>query len=132
MAKKIPQLSPVDATLETLKRRFRKFMWGTDRIAWLKAPLAKVYVRKSMRAVGDHIVPCLDLANIDVAENYQKHGIMTRFTQFLETFWQPVYVENILHPKVLRSFLRRGYVKFEGDLLGLTVVKVLGHKDKPK
>lgn len=106
---------PVGHSLDVLKQRFRRFMNGTTRLLWINSPLAKVYVRKSTRACDGKLSPCLDLASIEVHKDFQKHGIMTKFAEFMGTFGHPVFIENVMYPEVIASFVERGFKPVEGS-----------------
>ena len=120
---------PVGHSLDVLKQRFRRFMNGTGRVLWINSPLAKVYVRKSTRLCDGKLTPCLDLASIDVLERYRKHGIMTKFSDFMLEFGHPVFVENVMYEQVLNSFLRRGYELVDGSPLCLIRRPLTGQKE---
>ena len=83
---------------------------------WISERNIKVYVRKSMRYIPWTLVPCLDLANVEVTESKRGQGIFTAFLSKFETeaakLKRIVYVESILEPRLEKFLLARGYLYF--------------------
>jgi len=90
-----------------------EFLDGTNRNAWLRERYMDVYVRRSMRLIGDSTVPCLDLANITVDEKRRGGGVLTlfikRFEREAKARNRGVYVESILEPRLIPFLTKNGY-----------------------
>ena len=85
------------------------------RNAWLREPNMSVYVRRSVRILGNNrdIVPCLDLASVEVDESKRGTGILTKFLRRFEaeakSLKRAVYVESIQEPRLREFLLKNGY-----------------------
>ena len=56
-----------------------QFIQSDLRNAWIKERYISVYVRKSMRLLGESVTPCLDIANVEVVESKRGVGVFTSF-----------------------------------------------------
>lgn len=77
----------------------------------------RVYVRLTTRRMGEAIGRTLDLADIEVDDDYRGQGIFRRFLDHAEKLacrqGMSVYVESILNPWVIEALQRRDY-EFNG------------------
>lgn len=93
---------------------FNKFVRDDSlRNTWIYGRRIKVYIRRSNRLINDKIMSCLDLANVEVDENYRGIGIFTKFLDDFEfnaiQMKRVVYVESIPNLRLYNYLLRRGY-----------------------
>lgn len=92
----------------------KEFIESDIKNIWIEEPNIRVYVRRSLRCLtGNTLEKCLDIASVEVDENKQRQGI---FTKFLVEFEQSakklnryVFIESILHEKLLEFLVKRGY-----------------------
>lgn len=88
---------------------------STPRNTWLSGRYSSLYIRVgSARYLSDAenvITRVFDLANISI--NPQGRGIFTHLIGYLETRLAreelPLYIENVLEPRLDKFFLNRGY-----------------------
>lgn len=80
---------------------------------WIKERNIAIYIRKSVRLIGEKTYPCLDIGSVEVNEKHRGQGI---FTSFLKRFEQEakklnrgVFVENIFNKRLLQHLLSHGY-----------------------
>ncbi|MES2729991.1 MAG: hypothetical protein V4621_07875 [Pseudomonadota bacterium] len=90
-----------------------EFLASPIRNAWLEEPGMAVYVRKAYRVIDGVALHCLDIANIEVQLELQRHGVFKNWLALAEKHgagvFECVYVENV-HNEHLPAFLERnGY-----------------------
>ena len=77
-----------------------------------------LYLRRTRHCLGGAATECIDIANVEVREQYRQQGVFTAYLQEIETLAQEnhlaVYVENIFHPQLTAFLLRRGYTRITG------------------
>jgi hypothetical protein len=107
-------------------KNVKDFLESSYRNAWLNRDGQAVYVRKSVRVLGDQRYErVFDIANIETPEKKQGRG---RFKQFLSevetalegTTYQAIYIENVLTVRFADYFRRTGWketfsLKYETD-----------------
>jgi GNAT superfamily N-acetyltransferase len=99
------------------------FITGKDKNKWFsyigedsEEDIFKVYLRKSNRILSDNKIKnkTLDLATIEVDENYQNKGIfkmyLTKLEQICEKYNLCIYVENIMVNHIKRILIERNYL----------------------
>ena len=83
------------------------------RNTWIREPHISVYVRRSIRFIGDKSIPCLDIGSVTVDEKFQGRGVFTafleRFEHEAEQLNRAVFVESILEPRLRKFLLSEGY-----------------------
>ena len=91
--------------------QFLSSKWPNN--AWIKEKNIEVYVRKSVRVLGQNVYPCLEIGNVNVNENHKGKGVFTaflkRFEKEAEKLHRYVYVENLLEPRLINFLLKNGY-----------------------
>jgi hypothetical protein len=113
------------STFLDLHNSLTAFVEAKLRSSWLEFPEFKVYVRKSIRALGDFqegysykmnqpLFDCLDLASIEVYGEHRRQGIFGNFLSVMEQValkegYQAVMVESVSHEWLKDSLVRRGY-----------------------
>lgn len=81
---------------------------------WIYEPKMKAYVRKGMHALNRGVLSkCLDLANIEVYEEFRSQGVFREFLDRAEALanerrWA-VFVESLLEPRLEKFLVARGY-----------------------
>jgi len=85
---------------------------------WIREPHISVYIRRSVRFIGDKSIPCLDIGSVEVDENFQGQGV---FTTFLERFEceakqlnRAVFIESILTHRFQKYLASQGYTPVPG------------------
>lgn len=70
------------------------------RNAWIEEDYVKIYVRKSIRNINGKLFHFLDLASIEVEEEYQNSGIFTKLITDILSIYPDlnIFVEAILNP----------------------------------
>lgn len=84
------------------------FWTGPKRNTWLQNPYLKVYVRKGNHYIENKIEKCLDIANVEVTEEYRGLGIFQAVLEriLIEFKGEIIYVESILNEDLI-PFLKR-------------------------
>lgn len=109
-------------TPEVYKKHFLelipKYMWEQTldflaspyRNKWLYSPdqFFKIYVRKGNRIYKNSVLKTLDIASVELDENFRGLGCFTKYLQFVEAEIKlSVYVENVLNQRLREFFLKR-------------------------
>ena len=93
---------------------FTEFTKSKLRNQWIKEPHMQVYVRKSRRFVNDELIPCFDVASIQVKESHQGKGLFTNFLKMVEEYSAEnsliVFVESVLNVRLRKFLERNGYI----------------------
>jgi GNAT superfamily N-acetyltransferase len=80
---------------------------------WVYERKINVYIRRSSRIIGTLRLPCLDLATVEVDENYRGQGIFTkfliRFEKLAKNENRVIYVENVMNERLKMFLLTNGY-----------------------
>lgn len=77
---------------------------------WFDFNHMRVYVRKGFHYIHGRVLSTLDIANVQVDEEYQNQGRFRWFLVGAEDTDLPIYVENILSIRFANFFRRRNYV----------------------
>ena len=116
--------SDADLTATRMVSRVKEFLASGERNAWLDCPqgIFKLYVRRSTRLLcvgaGQQMVPTLDLANLEIAQERQKQGILTLFLKrLLLDNEEHLYVESILSDHAMRLLKRLGFAIMGEDTI---------------
>ena len=105
----------------------------TSRVAWLESKKFTVYVRYRWRLIneGTRLVRCVsvDIANVVINPRFQRKGLFSAMVRELESALpkqvEILYVEGIMHPWLVESFIHRGYVLDRVDSSTPSVFKKL-------
>jgi GNAT superfamily N-acetyltransferase len=105
------------------------FLASTRRNSWLHGSKIDVYVRKGKHSLENRIVDCLDIANINVEEEFQGRGIFKSWLQYTEDAahkfnLKAVFVENILNHRLAAYLSRIGYKRQTG--VDISMYKFVG------
>jgi hypothetical protein len=97
-----------------------KFLNGTTRNIWISDnddnPIFSIYVRKSKRFIGGLYRDFLDLATINILEDYQGRKIFQRFLRrLIDEYPNNIYVESILNPAVDHICSKFGFSPIGND-----------------
>jgi GNAT superfamily N-acetyltransferase len=80
---------------------------------WISERDIEVYVRKSMRVIGNTTHPCLDIGSVEVREERRGQGtfkaFLSRFEKKARELNKWVYVESILNRRLLTYLATQGY-----------------------
>ena len=109
-------------------QQLNDFLLSNQRNEWLACTTFKVFVRKSIRFYNGESFRCLDLASIEVEEEWQNKGIFTTFlTLLLSTYPElNIFVESILHPAVthiLKKFKFEFYRLYEHQQVDMILIQ---------
>lgn len=81
--------------------------------AWIREHGINVYVRRSVRLIGNEAYPMLDIGSVNVDETKRGKGIFTAFLKLFEKeaekLERGVYVESIQEPRLQKYLLKNGY-----------------------
>jgi hypothetical protein len=100
-----------------LENELWQFLESSYRNRWLEHDKIKVYVRKAHHFIKDQACECLDIASIEVIEEFQHQGV---FKDFLDTAltlnpYPCLYIENVLNQNLVQYLKRRGFYQI-GDV----------------
>jgi N-acetylglutamate synthase-like GNAT family acetyltransferase len=95
------------------------FLAADRRNIWLHSDKMKVYVRKGKHSLDNKISDCLDIASIQVEDEFQGHGIFKSWLRYAEDTAtrfsiEAVFVENILNPRLATYLSGIGYRRQAG------------------
>lgn len=93
---------------------FMLFLHKKERNIWIYTDCFHIYIRKSKRHYDGKLIDCIDIASIEVDEEYKGQKILTTL---LETLFQkyPKFnylVESILEPRLIGFLQKYGFVKY--------------------
>lgn len=81
--------------------------------SWIAERDIEVYVRRSVRLIGDEMVPCLDIGSVEVIEKHRGCGIfrafLHRFEEEAKKLNRVVFIESILNDRLYKFLLANGY-----------------------
>ena len=92
-----------------MREKLIDFFNASQRNTWIESPQMKVYVRKGRHLGTDHqIHSYLDIANVNVKEQYQQQGRFKTFLALCQEIqpYDGILIEIVLD-KNLRAYLRR-------------------------
>src|SRR5579864_6244189 len=71
---------------------------------WLENAAMRVYLRKTQRIIQRRVLTCLDIASIEIEEQYYRRGLFSSFVTKVQEMnpYQVTYLEQALNP-VVRS-----------------------------
>ena len=108
------QLSDLDKTVivNNIVSQIIDFYNSETKIKWVENPYIKIYTRKSIRLFNKEKIDCLDIANIEVPEDFRGQGIFEQtldriILEFPET---NLFVESILNIKLIPFLTRKGFI----------------------
>lgn len=84
---------------------------------WLIGTKLQAYVRKGIHSLNEYgIRTTVDIANIEVKEEYRNQGTFTKWLQTIEHQarlfgYDFIYIENVMSPRFRRFFMNHGYTK---------------------
>lgn len=90
-------------------------LWNRDfSRGWLKLGTVSVYFRRCYHVIDGAMVPCLDIANVNVVP--PSKGKFTELLDWLEIDFMPrtggtIFLENVINERLRPYLLRRGYTK---------------------
>jgi hypothetical protein len=80
---------------------------------WISEDYLAAYVRRSVRFIDNQMVPCFDIASVEINVGYHNKGIFTDFLRRFEDFARKdncyVFVESIQTDFLLSFLLKNGY-----------------------
>lgn len=124
--------------MNKIETELKKFLESRGDRDWLYSQELEVYVRKGLRRIPDlgktGLHTTLDIANIQVYEEYQRQGYCRRFLDLAEKTcpFAAVFVENVLTPHLARHLVKRGYEEIRNDMsdsvFGSCYYKVIKHE----
>lgn len=102
-----------DPTLR-MQRELASFVVMSRGNKWFESDRRiSLYLRRGQRYINRVIVECIDIASVEVREEYQAKGIFTKYLWVIERLAKQhklvVYVENIHNPILGTFMLKRGY-----------------------
>ena len=80
---------------------------------YLENEQIRLYLRKSRRIIGEKVRFCLDIASIEIAEEYQGRGLFTKIMALLHEMnpYEVSYLESILNPVLEEWCKKRRWVQ---------------------
>jgi len=93
------------------------FEWyhnSTIRNKWFHDEKCIIYLRKSKRYINGSFKECIEIASVEVFEDFRKKGIFKSLLLFIETIAknnnQCVFIESIISDILLKYIQRIGYI----------------------
>jgi GNAT superfamily N-acetyltransferase len=89
-----------------------------ERNPWVYGKFTDFYFRNTRRMINGEIYPSIDVSNISVKPKYKSKGVFKSLMDFIEEEYRHrlIYVENILEPRLIEFFIKRGYSRVDkGD-----------------
>lgn len=93
------------------------FLQSPARHAWCKFEHLNVYMRHAYHNVGGRLAVCIDIANVDTPERYQRQGGFTRLIEMLMKQGAPgsyLRVENVMTPYLAEHLRKTGWTQTPG------------------
>lgn len=86
--------------------------FSSPRNAWFKCRYIDVYLRKTVRILGDKRVVAIDVANVEVPQKYQRKGVFNAFLKIVESAQcaEATYIENATDSQQHPMYYRRNYL----------------------
>lgn len=100
----------------SLNDKLDAFLAGPDRRAWIKAGGLEVFVRRSRRILGRRTYDfVIDLASASNSDRRRGKGDYGRFVDYVMSLGRPIFAENILNPRLIEFYKKRGFKKHGRD-----------------
>ena len=98
-----------------LQERMKKAIEAGERNPWVYGKYTDFYFRNTRRMINGEIYPSIDVANITVNPKYKSRGVFKSLMDFIETEYRHrlIYAENILEPRLVDFFVKRGYTRVD-------------------
>ena len=89
---------------------------------WIQDDKMQVYVRKGYHLLSGKASTTLDIATVEVYDEYRNKGLWTEFLKSAIELnpWSAVYVENVHNPYLASSLIRRGWITAGGSGVDLS------------
>jgi len=102
----------------TIFEQLNLFLIGRERNLYIRNEDLTLYVRNSMRRLERQLIPCLDIARIEVEDRMQNRGVFTKFMKTLiETHPDVnIFVECIHNPIVIHILEKFDFKKIGTEL----------------
>lgn len=93
-------------------KEYHKFYRSHERNSHVEVFPIKLYTRKSHRVYNGNVYRCLDIATINVDDEYRNMGIFTDLLTALVDQYstENFYIESVLNPIVESVAVRQGFV----------------------
>lgn len=94
--------------------------FSSTRNTWFKCRYIEVYLRKTVRILGDKRVIAIDVANVEVPEKYRRKGIYSALLKIVEAaqFSEATYVENATDSQQHPIYYRRNFLLHPPSVTG--------------
>lgn len=106
-------------SLTSFFANFQKFMNSKTKNLWIESDngVIRCYVRKAFHRIDNELKNTLDIANIDVAKEYQNRGIGSAVINKLHELnpFTITYVESILNPDLYKRLISQGWIDTNTD-----------------
>jgi hypothetical protein len=103
-----------------MNRKITAFIRGRPRQGWIFTPIGKFYVRKGAHMVPSELIATLDLANLEIYEQYQRRHYFATALYCFERRARAnnvpaIYFENVHNDVLVDIITRRGYAPAQHD-----------------
>lgn len=90
------------------------------RSSWKHGKEGKIYLRASRRLLGGKVLDTIDLATVELHEEFWGKGVFSQVLAQVERkaaeHGRAVFVENVLNPIIDGALRRRGYCRRDDEL----------------
>lgn len=88
---------------------------------WLADNQMKVYIRHSLRLLGERRAKCLDIATVEVRPKLRGKGIFRRFLAEVHALhpYEATFIENVQLPRFREFFRKNNWIEIPMDPEGL-------------
>lgn len=87
---------------------------------WVYADDGKLFIRLTNRYINNEVIPSIDVANIEIDEEYQGKGLFKELLSEIEIkaeqLGRCVYVESVLNDMLINVLPRYGYEEVHGSI----------------
>lgn len=84
---------------------------------WVYGDEGKVYIRITQRMIDHAIAPTIDLATVEIDEEFQNQGVFKELLNVVEQkavqYNRQVYLENVLNEVLIAPLQKYGYTMLE-------------------
>lgn len=85
----------------------RRFLYRS----WVETKAIRAYLRKSQRLLDGVARQCLDIASVEIADEYQQQGLFTAFVLQAHELhmWEATYIEHAYNSIIAHWCRKRGW-----------------------
>ena len=109
------KLKLVDATAQYFEaNKDSLHSCNSTHAAWVHGEEGEIYLRIAQRHLQGKRTRCLDIATVNIYEQYRSSGVLTSVVQEVEKqgkrYAVPAYAENLFEDRLVQFFIARGWL----------------------